>query len=60
MAGNLQRHDRVQRSWQRGWFGSAVPVSEAGQTEMPQSLATPALAGFEQPVETGEKSAMTT
>jgi len=37
-----------------------VPVSEVGQTETPENLAAPELAGFEQPVKTGEKSAMTT
>jgi len=37
-----------------------VPVSEAGQAKTPESLAVPALAGFEQPVKTGEKSALTT
>jgi len=37
-----------------------VTVSEAGQAKTPESLVTPALAGFEQPVKTGGKSAMTT
>jgi len=37
-----------------------VPVSEAGQAKTPESLAAPALAGFEQPVKTDGKSAMTT
>ena len=40
--------------------GSAVPVSETGHTETSESLAAPALAGFEQPVKTGGKSALTT
>jgi len=37
-----------------------VPVSEAGQTKTPGSFAAHALSGFEQPIKTGGKSAMTT
>ena len=41
-------------------FGSAVPVSEAGQTETPESLAAPALAGFPPVAESSKKAALTT
>ena len=44
----------------RSWFGSAVAISGTGQGEMPQSLATPAFAGFSPIVESGTKAALTT
>ena len=44
----------------RAWFGSAVAVSGTGQGETPQSLVTPAFAGFSPIAENGTKSALTT
>lgn len=51
---------RVWRSWYRATFGSAVAVSGTGQSETPQSLATPAFAGFSPAAESGTKAALTT
>ena len=51
---------RVRRSWYRATFGSAVVVSGIGQGETPQSLATPAFAGFPLIAESGTKTALTT
>ena len=51
---------RVWRSWYRATFGSAVAVSGTGQGETPQSLATPAFAGFPPIAENGTKAALTT
>lgn len=51
---------RVWRSWYRATFGSAVAVSGTGQGETPQSLATPAFAGFSPIAENGIKAALTT
>jgi len=41
-------------------FGSAVAVSGTGQGETPQSLVTPAFAGFPPVAESGIKAALTT
>ena len=41
-------------------FGSAVAVSGTGQGETPQSLVTPAFAGFPPIAENGIKAALTT
>ena len=41
-------------------FGSAVVVSGTGQGETPQSLVTPAIAGFSPIAENGIKAALTT
>ena len=41
-------------------FGSAVAVSGTGQGETPQSLVTPAFAGFPPIAENGAKAALTT
>ena len=41
-------------------FGSAVAVSGTGHCETPQSLATPAFAGFSPIAESGTKAALTT
>ena len=51
---------RVWRSWYRATFGSAVAVSGTGHGEMPQSLVTPAFAGFHPVAESGIKAALTT
>ena len=51
---------RVWRSWYRATFGSAVSVSGTGSGETPQSLATPAFAGFSPIAESGTKSPLTT
>ena len=51
---------RVWRSWYRATFGSAVAVSGTGQGETPQSLATPAFAGFHPIAENGIKAFLTT
>ena len=44
----------------RNQFGSAVAVSGTGQGETPQSLVTPAFAGFPPVAENGTKAALTT
>ena len=44
---------------QRACFGSAAAVSGTGQTETPQSLATPAFAGFPPIAESGSKAVLT-
>ena len=44
----------------RVWFGSAVAVSGARQGETPQTLVTPAFAGFSPIAEGGTKAALTT
>lgn len=51
---------RVWRSWYRATFGSAVAVSGTGQGETPQSLVTPAFAGFSPIAENGTKAVLTT
>lgn len=42
------------------WFGSAVAVSGVEQGKTPESLVTPAFAGFPPVVENGIKAALTT
>lgn len=51
---------RVWRSWYRATFGSAVAVSGVEQGKTPESLVTPAFAGFPPIAESGIKAALTT